>query len=512
MKAKLSSLYKNRQFGLEVVLMLVMGGVAAAGLIMATAMELKWLVFILIGTVGFSGLMIIREREKTLLYIAVIFLPIKLDFNLFFQRSDPEFYRPISGLVISAFDIPFFLIFMSWMLRLVLNSHEKIRFYLPFTIPYLAMFGLAVMGIGGSTAPKIHSAWSLWMMFQNWLIFMYVANNVKETRTILMVVFMLMTTLVIESFFGLAQHFAGGVLGAGIFGEKESSFFAMRAGVETVSRVGGTLGHPNRLAAYLELLLPLNIALLFSPLKKNFKVVLAGIFCMASLTMLLTYSRGGWIAFGLGALVTSYLCLSRITGRKFFSGIIIAISVVVILVSTITLSESVRRRLFEEDYGAARARIPLAVVALNVIKHHPILGVGFGQYANASIAYDDSWEGITNLFPHPVHNVFLLVAGELGLPALFLFIYIFVLMFYFLYQISKSRDDPLIPFIGMGFLGGLAGWCLHHQVDWEYVLLTTRYWFIFGLVAGMYYAVQYGGHHVAKDDESIINKINKEKM
>jgi O-antigen ligase len=144
-----------------------------------------------------------------------------------------------------------------------------------------------------------------------------------------------------------------------------------------------------------------------------------------------------------------------------------------------------RQRLFLEDYGAARTRIPLAQVALNIIGHHPWLGIGLGNYTMAAPDYDITPEGISYEFPRPVHNEFLLIAAEQGLPALGLFLVIFLYVVIQLFRLSQSRTDPILPYLAIGLLGTLFAWSVSRLMDYNYVLLGDPFWLLVGLSLAM---------------------------
>jgi O-antigen ligase len=281
------------------------------------------------------------------------------------------------------------------------------------------------------------------------------------------------------------QYFSGGLVGMEAFGLSQESLIRQTIGLEIFHRVGGTLGHPNALAKYLVVWLPVNFALLFAPLPLRFKVILFAVFTMALSAELLTFSRGGWISFTLAGGITCAWCLAKRTKRGFSATLLVVTVLVVLIITLPTLVKPVQRRLFEEDYGAAKARKPLMVVAWNVIRHHPWLGVGLGNYAHEAVKYDNSHSGITKKFPHPTHNAFLLIAAELGLPALTLFLLIIASILCQLFRMSRARDDPVIAMIAIGLFAGVVGLLAHLQIDWEYLLFMPRYWFLFGLIQAM---------------------------
>ena len=409
--------------------------------------------------------------------MSVIFLPINVDFHPIFL--EPLVYRPVNGTVVSGFDLFFFLAFFSWIFRYISDPKEKIKFFPHISIPFLLIWALAIIGIGQSAAPSLIKGWSLWIVFRNYLVFLYLANNCRDTKVIKTIVAMFMITLALESLFGFAQQFTGGTLGAELFGERESSFFAMYTGAGVVSRIGGTLGHPNQLAKYLELLLPLNLALLFTPVSKWWKLAIAVILLMATATMILTYSRGGWVGLSIATALCCYWCLAKLRSKlKVVSFIMIVVISATFCIAAITQLDSVRKRLFEDDYGAARSRIPMAKIAVNIIQHNPLLGVGLGNYAH------EAKEASARL-PMVVHNEYLLIAAELGVPASFLFLFILTVVFVLLIRISRSRDDPFLSYTAIGFFCGLLAYCIHLFIVFHYALFLNYFWFIVGLVQAM---------------------------
>jgi len=200
---------------------------------------------------------------------------------------------------------------------------------------------------------------------------------------------------------------------------------------------------------------------------------------------LITFSRGGWVGLGIGGSVTLYWCMTRLIRRKVISLILLVALLVTSFIITIALIESVRSRLFEEDYGAAYTRIPMAVVAANMIYQNPMLGVGLVNYTSVSMGYDISREAISYIFPMPVHNEFLLIAAELGLPALGLFVLILAAVFIRLLRIGRSRADPVLQYTAIGLFGGLIAWCIHYQFEFAYAVMMVAFWAYVGLIQAM---------------------------
>lgn len=473
----------------DLPLIVLAGSGSALALFFGMALGGKWSLVILLCLAFMAGIMVIPRREEFLLALTVLLLPIGLDFHpLYF--ADLSRSTPIYGFKLVAIDLPFFLLLGAWLFRLVTGRQAGPRLYPRITIPFLLIFSLSWAGMARSSMPEVYLFSSLWLTAKHGLFFLYAANNLRERKKIVLVLVLLLASGVIQSLLGLAQHLSGGTLGLEIFGEAEKSYFVMKTGRETVSRVAGTLGHPNKLAVYLGMLLQVNIALFFAPLKQRQRVLLTLSFLLMSATMLLTYSRGGWLGSTLAATLTLYWCLARTTRRRILSAICMAIFVLWACAATIGLVSSVRSRLFTSDYGTAMTRVPLAQVALKMIQDNPWLGVGLTNYTLIFHRYDTTAEAITYTFPAPVHNEFLLIGAEQGLPALVLFLGLFVVILHLLVRTATKRGDPLIPFVAIGFFGAWIGWIIHHLFEYQYSFLLPELWLLFGLIQAMHDQMQ----------------------
>lgn len=180
-----------------------------------------------------------------------------------------------------------------------------------------------------------------------------------------------------------------------------------------------------------------------------------------------------------------YLCFFRWIRHRGLSFLISLALLIIFFIVSVGLITPLRQRLFLEDYGAARVRIPLAEVALNIIGHHPWLGIGLGNYTMAAPDYDTTPEGISYEFPRPVHNEFLLIAAEQGLPVLSLFLVILFYVVIQLFRLSQSRTDPILPYLAIGLLGTILAWSISRQLDYNYVLLGDPFWLLVGLSLAM---------------------------
>lgn len=465
---------------------ITIGLVCGLALILAAGSEPKWFVFILIGLVGAGGLMVLKSREKFLLYFAVFISSSLLDINIGHQLSATA-VRPFSGLQITIFDIPFLMMVLSWLLRKIKNPELRIRFYPWFSMPILGIFLIAfVSTINAGDIPFLSSVSMLWHLFENWLVVIYLANNLRDTRTIMIVICLMLASGLVQTVVGAMQYIQGSTLGLGIFGESTKSLFAMKEGSGVVDRAAGLIGHPNQLAMFLGLLLSINTALVFAPTGWRIKKYLLGSLAVLLIGELLTFSRGGWVALGAGSGFVVWWCLARWIRNKVFSAIVLVITAAFMLTCAVILISPVRQRILESDYGTASLRFPLMQVAVNMIAQNPWLGVGPGNYQVVYHQYDDTREAITWGFPAPVHNEILLIASELGVLAALLFLLFIFWRQVLLWRVTKFTTQPIVAYLAIGLFGTWIGWFVHVQVDYAYSLFRIMpFWILTGVSAAL---------------------------
>jgi putative inorganic carbon (HCO3(-)) transporter len=205
--------------------------------------------------------------------------------------------------------------------------------------------------------------------------------------------------------------------------------------------LGGIFENPNDLAVNIAINLPLCVAFaLLTRAKTKTAAWTVGILAML-LGVVLTYSRSGLLAMA----VAIVICLWEfgIRGRRFYliaGALILSVVGVGVTFATphyLTRVESIVRGNIEgsEDHGSWEARRELLVDSVEEAIHHPVFGVGAGQFGAAT----RTWR--------VTHNTYSEFAAEGGFPALFLYLSILYLAFRNLRKIRSLayyRENPEI--------------------------------------------------------------------
>ncbi|MCI5141708.1 MAG: O-antigen ligase family protein [Candidatus Electrothrix sp. ATG1] len=480
-----SFLFRNNiRLLFEVFLIVFVGFLVAQAVLQTSAMEAKWSKALLLGLIGLTGLIVLPDKEKFLLYFAAFLLPIGLSFHPVYIERD--FYRAVDGFEIKAFDFPLALILLFWAIRLI-RTRERVQLHLWITLPYLVIFGLCVASLPLVTAHPAIKAGTLLLVLKNPFIFLYLANNLSNRRTVFVLIGVLLMSGALQGLISIAQYLKGGPLGLGMLGEMDS-LRASKAGSESITRMGGTVGHPNKLALMLAFLLEINFAVLFIHAPKWLKRLRVLPLLLMLPALILTYSRSAWASLILGGTLNVYWCRAKKTQQKVISAFLVVTVFSVVAFSAVGFIPSVRNRIFGDDDGSGSdIRVQLKIIAKNIIHHHYWRGVGLNNYTSVIRKYDNSPEGASWGFPMPVHNEYLLVAVELGVPAAVIFVILLVIIFFLHVSIglTSKEKDPEYPYLAIGFLCGWIGWAFHHRTLYEYVFFQHDIWFYLGIALAL---------------------------
>ncbi len=269
-----------------------------------------------------------------------------------------------------------------------------------------------------------------------------IRNGVLKIKTIFAVIGV---SAVFQSLIGIAQFFKQSSLGLGILGESvlgPTIGGAAKIIVEgaPILRAYGTLPHPNVLGAFLTLGL-LGLCYLFSRNYENIRkyeikdisrttlrdyiivvlrqaqrlIIPIGIF-IVMLGLVLTFSRSAWLITGIITLIVI------IIARNWKLAVLVS-AIALILFSILNPYILSRAKVFSRE-PAVSYRLAYNQLGLNLIKNN-LLGVGIGNQVLHSVkngvyqqfGMNEVWQW------QPVHNVYLLIATEIGIVGLLAFLF-----------------------------------------------------------------------------------------
>jgi len=188
------------------------------------------------------------------------------------------------------------------------------------------------------------------------------------------------------------------------------------------------------------------------------KWIAGAVLALGSAALILTFSRGGWMALAVAIAVICYAAWRQ--GR---SSLKVPLAILAILaLAYLPFRTLVSARMFGDDNGSAESRIPLNNLALRMIEDHPVLGIGPNNFTVAMPQYLTS--EFRREFLYTVHNTYLLIWTETGIAGLLAYLAFLIGTLRTGWRCWKLRDSLLSP-LALAFAAGIAGHMLHQGVD-----------------------------------------------
>jgi putative inorganic carbon (HCO3(-)) transporter len=208
----------------------------------------------------------------------------------------------------------------------------------------------------------------------------------------------------------------------------------------------------------LSLLLPLAACLLFAGIPYWQKWLACLVLGFGGVAMIFTYSRGGWIALVLAAILVSFV-LVRTRGISLKAPIAI---LALLIALYLPFHDAISARAFGDDQGSAESRIPLTMLAFRMIADHPVLGVGANNFSVVMPHYLTSY--FRSGFLYVVHNKYLLIWTETGIGGLLAYVAFLIGAIRKGWQCWKQNDGYL-AMLALGITAAMVGQMVHMNFD-----------------------------------------------
>ena len=416
-----------------------------------------------------------EAAQRVLLAVVILDIPLQFGTHLFYREDDAAL-GALGGLSISATTLALAGLYLSWLIRAFANRNHLTRSGVNVNWPLIAYFGITLLSVFVAQDVSL-SLFEVCLLLEACLVYLYIAGNVRTKEDVVFVVSVLLAACLIESVVMIILRFTG----------MPSTIWGLPAHIhidsdskEGFMRIGGTVGSSNFAAAYLSISLSCAASVLFTNLGSRCKSLAMAVLGLGSIALILTFSRGGWLAL---ALSIALLCFVTWRWRGLSLKAPIAVLVLLALLY-VPFHSLIGARLFGDDRGSAESRIPLMNLAFRIVEDHPVLGVGVNNFTVAMGPYltSEFREG----FLFAVHNKYLLVIAETGIGGLIAFCAFFVGTVRKGWQCWDLRDELLSP-LALGLAAGIVGHMAHMTVDVFRGRPTQQLvWLIAGLLVAMF--------------------------
>lgn len=248
------------------------------------------------------------------------------------------------------------------------------------------------------------------------------------------------------------------------------------------NRITSTVENSNNLGIFAIIAIFPFIMLAISETRKKTKIVFSIFTLLALCNIIISFSRNAWIGLILGCLVIIIMYSPK------FATLFIFLSGLLVLIKPI------RARLLQiTDMSQNITRIKLWETAGYMIKDHPLLGVGSGNfrsfYSKYTKLHPELVKGIIHTtYFHP-HNIFLKVQCELGIIGTIGFTGLMVSIIIRLKQFIRKYEDPFYNAFYKGFLVSVIVFLIMNVIDdfFSAPKVVTFFWILIAISQSLMY-------------------------
>jgi hypothetical protein len=348
----------------------------------------------------------------------IITIPFQLRTILNFDSAFIGYYFSYpQAIFIYLSDLVFLTFLVTWFMY---DRHVERRdfiFILGFLTAFTALFHVEQWGLWAYNLAKIS---------QFLMILLFLRHNPRLFKPILWI---LVGSGVIQAGTAVWQFHAQAAAGLRILGEhvplvSDSGAATINVSGQKLLRAYGTMPHPNVLGGFLAVTLFLSLYVSRETTKLKHRLYVSCGTIVIFTGLLVSFSRSAWLAalFGMGTMFIIDLIHNR-TRQAIISWLFLIVSCGTLLLAyqnyVIPRSADVSLDSQAVDYRGTFNKL-----GFDVIKQHPITGIGLGQY----VSYLKSTVEREDWAYQPPHNGFILVFAEIGIIGVILRF----LMFYYL--------------------------------------------------------------------------------
>lgn len=387
----------------------------------------------------------------------------------------------------------------AWLLERLVRRRSLLP--LPLSPVLFALLPFVVVaGLSGLVAVSFGAWLNEWLKWAQMLVLIVLILDIVRGRGWQWLVFALVAAGAANAVTGIYQYFGGSGALHLLIDDKHFRAF-------------GTFGQPNPFGGFMGLLLPIALAAALgwgwrwfrrigAPTREPRALLLAFFYTLAAglllVAVLMSWSRGAWLAAGAGVLVLMFALPRRwwigvalvgviAVGGASMAALDLLPSSILDRVSsafneTFSVTDVRGVNITTENYALVE-RLAHWQAAVNMATAHPWLGVGLGNY---EAAYPDyrliNWRFALG----HAHNFYLNVLAESGMVGFVGFSLTWLLVFWFTWR-ARAHRDPQAHLLAAGLLGAWAYLAVHSLTDNLFVNnLFLHIGSMLGLVALLY--------------------------
>ena len=339
-------------------------------------------------------------------------------------------------------------------------------------IGYAAIVMLAAAALGVAIAPsQSAAAGDFFVLAGSVAVFLLIALLIDDWKQLRVVLATIVLVGLAISLHALWQYQTGHLSRVGFISESGAVEY----------RVASTFSHPNHLAGFLVIMVPVGIALYRLSRGHGTRIACAALVALATLATVITYSRGALLA---------SIALAVVYTRTRRAWPIAAVAcALVVLLAPATLRDRVAG-IGDTSSPEIASRLDLWEAAGEIFEEHPVAGVGLDGFSGAYVDLERSARFHLSVYGRPVnaHNMYLNTLAEQGLVGVVALAVLLFALFRLAFLLGRSATERG-HVIGRMLLAVAVVLVVHNFFDVTFLedqTTSVLAWAVFGVAAATF--------------------------
>ena len=339
----------------------------------------------------------------------------------------------------------------------------------PINIQFLLLIVIALISFINSVSIKA-SIQGIEKLLKYGFLFLIMASEIKDEKHLKRIIVAVISGLFLTSLDG----FYSLIFGKDFFNHEPPQFAI------GLARIRAVFPSTNILGGYLVLFLPVPISLALYYLKGRKKLLFCLVSALGLFALVNTFSRsailGAWVA----------ILFMAIVRRDKVILLLMLLSVILLpFLTPHTIKNWVKNQSSALEVFFDGTRFNIYRASINMIEHHPVIGVGVNTYCinfqKYKVHETSDFTGDINWY---AHNIYLHMAGETGLTGLLIFIWLLFAFFKFWVSFyRKFVNNEFFRVCSLGIIAGLIAFLINGltETNLYYSKIASFFWFEIGL-------------------------------
>jgi putative inorganic carbon (hco3(-)) transporter len=379
---------------------------------------------------------------------------------------------------------PFVICIGMGILWCVLRRTETLNWVnrIPLSPVVLGLLGAGLLSSLGSDKVAMSLAKDFYYFVTGGFLFLIIGDLNLEKNKVRRFILLCVSTGYWVALYGIFVIWAGNDIFFGrIFSPENEIYLKMSPDPWFGNRILSSIGHPVFLGTLMVMVLPVSFSFFVLEKRMTLKLIFLIGTLVLFVALILTFSRGAWIAGGIAGI--SYLILRKVRPVWYLVGIgVVFAGVFVVLLSSLEISNLFVERLYDAyelyvlDF-ASTSRGKALGHTVEILGTSPLLGVGTGMYRFKAyvLGRDILWPPILDT-PDNMYLLWIAEHGVLGLFAVVLFLTYFFRLF--IIRLHDGVDE-----LALGLVAGFIGFFVNILSCSALTFPTIR--IVFWILAGL---------------------------